>query len=109
MTNHPHSDSIVYGASKAFISRFSTGLRSDRHGTGVRVTVVEPGRVSTEIVGATGYATLDAADVAEAMLSVAELPPHVNVTKIELMPTTQSLAGYQFHTGQRTTPSRSPG
>jgi serine 3-dehydrogenase len=94
---YPHGGSIVYGASKAFVAHFSTGLRSDLHGTGVRVTVVEPGRVDTEILSEVEYRTLDATDVADAMLSVAHLPPHVNVNRIELMPTSQSPAGYRFH------------
>jgi serine 3-dehydrogenase len=80
--NYPHGRSIAYGASKSFISHFSTGLRSDLHGTGVRVTTIEPGR-------------------AEAMYGIAQLPPHVNVNKRELMPISQSLAGYQFLAAER--------
>jgi serine 3-dehydrogenase len=99
--NYPHGHSVVYGGSKAFISHFSMALRSDLHGTGVRVTVVEPGRTTTEIVQASDYVQLAAEDVAEAMYTVAELPARVNVNKIELMPVSQSLAGYQFCTAPR--------
>src|SRR5207248_2375880 len=38
----------VYGATKAFVRQFSLGLRSDLHGTGVRVTSIEPGLAETE-------------------------------------------------------------
>ena len=38
----------VYGATKALVSQFSLGLRSDLHGTGVRVTSIEPGLCETE-------------------------------------------------------------
>jgi serine 3-dehydrogenase len=94
--NYPHAGSVVYGGSKAFLSHFSMALRSDLHGTGVRVTVVEPGRTTTEIVAETDYLQLTADDVAAAMFAIAELPAHVNVNKLELMPVSQSLAGYQI-------------
>ncbi len=38
----------VYGGTKAFVRQFTLGLRSDLHGTGVRVTSIEPGMVETE-------------------------------------------------------------
>jgi serine 3-dehydrogenase len=97
--NYPHAGSVVYGGSKAFLSHFSMGLRSDLHGTGVRVTVVEPGRTTTEIVAETDYLQMTAQDIAEAIFAIAELPPHVNVNKLELMPVSQSLAGYQIDRG----------
>jgi len=34
-------------------------------------------------------------DIAAAMLWVAELPPHLNVNRLELMPVSQSFAGFQ--------------
>jgi serine 3-dehydrogenase len=94
--NYPHARSVVYGGSKAFLSHFSMGLRSDLHGTGVRVTAVEPGRTTTEIVAETDYLQMAADDVAEAMFAIAELPPHINVNKLELMPISQSLGGYRI-------------
>jgi serine 3-dehydrogenase (NADP+) len=97
--NYPHARSVVYGGSKAFLSHFSMALRSDLHGTGVRVTVVEPGRTATEIVAETDYLQMKAEDIAEAMFAIAELPAHVNVNKLEMMPVSQSLAGYQIDRG----------
>jgi serine 3-dehydrogenase (NADP+) len=97
--NYPHARSVVYGGSKAFLSHFSMALRSDLHGTGVRVTVVEPGRTTTDIVAETDYRQMKADDIAEAMFAIAELPSHVNVNKLELMPVSQSLAGYQIDRG----------
>jgi serine 3-dehydrogenase (NADP+) len=94
--NYPHARSVVYGGSKAFLSHFSMGLRSDLHGTGVRVTAVEPGRTTTEIVAETDYLQMAADDVAEAIFAIAELPAHINVNKLELMPVSQSLGGYQI-------------
>ena len=45
---YPYAGGNVYGGTKAFVSQFSLGLRSDLHGTGVRVTSIEPGMVETE-------------------------------------------------------------
>ena len=67
--------------------------------TGVRVAVVEPGRTTTEIVTETDYLQMKAEDIAEAMFAIAELPAHVNVNKLEMMPVSQSLAGYQIDRG----------
>ena len=47
--NYPYTGGNVYGGTKAFVSQFSLGLRSDLHGTGVRVTTLEPGMAETEV------------------------------------------------------------
>ncbi|NLA68705.1 MAG: SDR family NAD(P)-dependent oxidoreductase, partial [Gammaproteobacteria bacterium] len=44
----PYPGGNVYGGTKAFVTQFSLGLRSDLHGTGVRVTSIEPGMAETE-------------------------------------------------------------
>ncbi len=107
---YPYPGGNVYGASKAFVAQFSLDLRSDLHGTNVRVTNVEPGLVGgTEFSlvrfggdaqkAATPYANtqpLTPADVAEAVVWATQLPAHVNINVIEMMPTVQSLAGFQF-------------
>ena len=46
--NYPYAGGNVYSGTKAFVKEFSLGLRSDLHGTGVRVTSIEPGMVETE-------------------------------------------------------------
>jgi serine 3-dehydrogenase len=104
---YPYKGGAVYGGTKAFVRQFSLDLRCDLAGTGVRVTSIEPGMVETEftIVRTGGdkaasdalYAGMDpmtANDIAEAIWWVATLPPHVNVNAIELMPTSQSFAGF---------------
>ena len=45
---YPYRGGAVYGGTKAFVRQFSLDLRSDLHGTGVRVTSIEPGMVETE-------------------------------------------------------------
>jgi serine 3-dehydrogenase (NADP+) len=105
---YPYAGGNVYGATKAFVKQFSLGLRSDLHGLGVRVTSIEPGMAETEfMLVRTGgdKATSDALyrgvnpmtgdDIAAAMLWVAELPPHLNINRLEMMPVSQSFAGFQ--------------
>jgi 3-hydroxy acid dehydrogenase / malonic semialdehyde reductase len=108
---YPYPGGNVYGATKAFVHQFSLNLRSDLHGTGVRVTCVEPG-----LSGGTEFSTvrfdgdeqkaesvyagtepLASEDVAEAVFWAASQPAHVNVNVIELMPTVQSFAPFQIH------------
>jgi serine 3-dehydrogenase len=46
--SYPYPGGSVYGATKPFVRQFSLGLHSDLHGTGVRVTSIEPGLAETE-------------------------------------------------------------
>lgn len=104
---YPYRGGAVYAASKAFVRQFSLDLRCDLAGTGVRVTSIEPGMVETEftIVRNGGdqaasdqlYADMDpmtADDIANTIHWVAALPPHLNINAIELMPVSQSWAGF---------------
>ncbi|MEG3176534.1 SDR family NAD(P)-dependent oxidoreductase [Sphingomonas sp. RB3P16] len=104
---YPYAGGNVYGGTKAFVRQFSLGLRADLHGTGVRVTSIEPGMVETEFtVVRTGgdkaasdtlYAGADPMtgdDIAATLLWVAQLPPHLNINTLELMPVNQSFAGF---------------
>jgi 3-hydroxy acid dehydrogenase / malonic semialdehyde reductase len=105
---YPYPGGNVYGGSKAFVHQFSLNLRSDLHGTGVRVTCVEPGMADTEfsLVRFSGdqakadnvYAGMQpmtADDIAESIHWAATMPQHVNVNTIELMATAQSFAPFQ--------------
>ena len=106
---YPYPGGNVYGASKAFVTQFSLNLRSDLHGTGVRVTAIEPGMIETEFTIVRtggdraasdalyrGMNPMTAQDTAEILFWIATLPPHVNVNAIELMPVSQSFAGFQI-------------
>jgi 3-hydroxy acid dehydrogenase/malonic semialdehyde reductase len=101
--SYPYPGGNVYGAVKAFVKMFSLNLRADLAGTNVRVTNLEPGMVETQfsLVRFKGDKTkadavyantkpLTADDVAEAALWTATLPPHFNVNRLEIMPTTQA-------------------
>lgn len=108
---YPYPGGNVYGATKAFVHQFSLNLRSDVHGTGLRVTCIEPGMCGgTEfsVVRFSGNAQkaqsvydgmepLSAEDVASAIDWAVSLPPHVNINTIELMPVAQSFAPFQVH------------
>jgi len=104
---YPYRGGAVYGASKAFVRQFSLDLRCDLHGTGVRVTSIEPGMAETEFTlvrtggdqaaSDTLYANMNpmtAEDIAETLFWVATLPPHLNINALELMPVSQSFAGF---------------
>ena len=108
--SYPYTGGNVYGGTKAFVTQFSLGLRSDLHGTGVRVTSIEPGLAETEftLVRTGGDRTasdklyegtqpITAQDVAETIWWVANLPPHLNINRLEVMPVSQSFAGFQIH------------
>lgn len=109
---YPYTGGNVYGGTKAFVKQFSLGLRSDLHGTGVRVTSIEPGMAQTEftLVRTGGdQAASDALygdahpmtseDIAEQIFYVATLPAHLNINRLEIMPVTQSFAGFQVARG----------
>ena len=104
---YPYKGGAVYAGTKAFVRQFSLDLRCDLAGTGVRVTSVEPGMAETEftLVRTGGdqaasdalYAGVDpmtADDHAELFWWLANLPPHLNINSIELMPVSQSWAGF---------------
>jgi 3-hydroxy acid dehydrogenase / malonic semialdehyde reductase len=106
--SYPYPGGNVYGGTKAFVHQFSLNLRSDLHGTGVRVTCVEPGMADTEFsltrfsgdrakadAVYAGMQPLTPDDIAESIHWAATLPGHVNVNTIELMATTQSFAPFQ--------------
>jgi 3-hydroxy acid dehydrogenase / malonic semialdehyde reductase len=108
---YPYPGGNVYGASKAFVHQFSLNLRADLHGSGVRVTCIEPGlcggtefsevrfsgdREKAAAVYA-GTTPLTAGDIAESVLWAVGLPPHVNINVIELMPVGQSFAPFAVH------------
>jgi serine 3-dehydrogenase len=105
---YPYRGGALYGGTKAFVSQFSLDLRCDLHGSGVRVTAIEPGMIETEFTLVRtggdqaasdalykGMAPMTAEDMAETLFWVATLPPHMNINTIELMPTSQSFAGFQ--------------
>lgn len=104
---YPYKGGAVYAGSKAFVRQFSLGLRCDLAGTGVRVTSIEPGMVETEFTLVrnggdqaasdalyAGANPMTAEDIADTIHYVATLPAHLNINVLELMPVSQSWAGF---------------
>ncbi len=104
--NWPYEGGNVYGATKAFVKQFSLNLRTDLKGTNIRVTNIEPGFSETEFSDVRfkgdkdkasqvykGTKALDKEDIANAIFSLSQLPSHVNVNRIEIMPTKQTCGG----------------
>jgi 3-hydroxy acid dehydrogenase / malonic semialdehyde reductase len=113
--SYPYAGGNVYGATKAFVEMFSLNLRADLAGKNIRVTNIEPGMCSETEFSLVrfkgdaarardvyqGLSPITAEDIAEAVFWSANLPPHVNVNRLELMPVMQSFAGFSI--------TRSPG
>jgi NADP-dependent 3-hydroxy acid dehydrogenase YdfG len=107
---YPYPSGNAYGGTKAFVAQFSLNLRADLLGKNIRVTNIEPGMAETEfsIVRFKGDATkassvydgveaLSADDIADAVLWCITRPAHVNVNRMEVMPTQQAFAGFAVH------------
>ncbi len=112
--SYPYPGGHIYGATKAAVSQFSLNLLADLNKTHVRVTNIEPGlcggsefslvRFHGDAEAAAriyaGTTPLTSEDVAEAVLWVAQQPSHVNINRIEMMPTCQAAAGLAVHRSQ---------
>lgn len=104
--SYPYPGGNVYGATKAFVRQFSLNLRADVTGTPIRVTNIEPGLVGgTEFSQVRfhgdekqaasryeGVTALTPEDIAEAVSWVVNLPAHVNINTLEVMPVAQSFS-----------------
>ncbi len=106
----PYPGGNAYGASKAFVEQFSNNLRADLHGTGVRVSNLEPGLAESEFSVVRfhgdrkkadavydGTEPLTPRDIAEIVHWIADRPPHVNINRVEVMPVCQSWAPFAIH------------
>lgn len=103
---YPYPGGNVYGGTKAFVTQFSLNLRADLAGKNIRITSVEPG-----LCGGTEFSNVrfkgdDARaeklyenvqyvtpqDIANMVLWLNQQPEHVNINRIEVMPTAQTFA-----------------
>jgi len=107
---YPYQGGAVYAGTKAFVRQFSLDLRCDLAGTGVRVTSIEPGMAETEFTIVrtggdkeasdklyAGVKPMTAEDLADLFWWLANLPPHLNINIVELMPVNQSWAGFSVN------------
>jgi NADP-dependent 3-hydroxy acid dehydrogenase YdfG len=93
----------VYNATKWGVNGFSEALRQEVHKDKIRVTIVEPGIVATELTNhitdaaakeritswAQSITPLESEDIAAAILYAVTQPPRVNVNEILIRPTDQ--------------------
>jgi NADP-dependent 3-hydroxy acid dehydrogenase YdfG len=79
----------LYSSTKWAITGMGESLRQDVHGTGIRVTVVEPGQVDTPFFDSPSEGRLDADDIARAVMFAVGQPPHVDVNEVLIRPKAQ--------------------
>lgn len=108
---YPYPGGNIYGATKAFVKQFSLNLRADLVDKNIRVTNIEPGlaggsdfsivRFKGDIAKANnlyeGANPLMPEDIAESVYWCATLPNHININRIEMMPTTQAPSALHVH------------
>ena len=103
---YPYPGGNVYGGTKAFVTQFSLNLRADLAGKNIRVTSVEPGlcggtefsnvrfkgddKRAEKVYENVQYVTPQ--DIANMVLWLNQQPEHVNINRIEVMPTAQTFA-----------------
>jgi NADP-dependent 3-hydroxy acid dehydrogenase YdfG len=80
----------LYSCTKWAVTAMGEAARQELDGTGVRVTVVEPGMVDTAFFDEPVTDAVHADDVARAVLFAVSQPPHVDVNEILVRPTAQS-------------------
>jgi NADP-dependent 3-hydroxy acid dehydrogenase YdfG len=96
------SGSGVYNLTKHGVGAFSEALRQEVAEHGVRVTLIEPGAVATELAGHNrpeileqinqrfgGIERLHAEDIANAIIYVIGQPDHVSINEVLVRPTKQ--------------------
>ena len=79
----------LYSATKWAVTGMGESARLELNGTGVRVTLIEPGMVDTPFFDNRGSGRLEADDIARAVMFAVSQPPHVDVNEILVRPTAQ--------------------
>ena len=106
----PYPGGNAYGGTKAFVQQFSRNLRADLVGKNIRVSLVEPGMCDTEfslvrfegdaVKASTvyeGMQPLTGKDVADIVYWTTQVPPHINVNQLEVMPVAQAWSPFSVH------------
>lgn len=106
----PYPGGNAYGGTKAFVQQFSRNLRTDLVGKNIRVSVVEPGMCETEFslvrfegdadkasTVYDGMQPLSGKDVADIVYWTTQVPPHINVNQLEVMPVAQAWSPFAVH------------
>ncbi|BBP46517.1 short-chain dehydrogenase [Thiosulfatimonas sediminis] len=106
-TTYPNGN--VYCATKAAVHTLGQAMNIDLTGTGIRVCTLAPGAANTEFSEVRfhgdklkadkvyqGFQPLLAEDIAEMIVYVLNAPAHVNIQKVDMMPTAQRTP-YHLH------------
>jgi NADP-dependent 3-hydroxy acid dehydrogenase YdfG len=79
----------LYSCTKWAVTAMGEAARQELDGTGVRVTLVEPGMVDTPFFDNRPTGALEADDIARAVMYAVSQPKHVDVNEILVRPTAQ--------------------
>ncbi|HEY1832825.1 MAG TPA: SDR family oxidoreductase [Solirubrobacteraceae bacterium] len=79
----------LYSCTKHAVTAMGEAARQDLHGTGIRVTLIEPGMTDTPFFDNRPQQALEDRDIATAVMYALGQPEHVNVNEILIRPTAQ--------------------
>jgi len=79
----------LYSCTKWAITAMGEALRQEVDGSGIRVTLIEPGMVDTPFFDNPPQGGLEAGDIARSVMYAVAQPPHVDVNEILIRPTAQ--------------------
>jgi len=79
----------MYSATKHAVTAMGEAARQDLHGTGIRVTLIEPGMTDTPFFDNRPTDALADDDIARAVIYAVSQPPHVDVNEILIRPVSQ--------------------
>lgn len=103
---YPYPGGNIYGSTKAFVKQFSLNLRAELYDQNIRVSNIEPGLCGGSEFSIVRFGgdksradkvyentqPLMPQDIAEAVFWCVSLPSHMNINRMEIMPTTQAPA-----------------
>lgn len=81
----------LYSSTKWAVTGMGESLRQELDGSGVRVTLIEPGMVDTPFFDNRPQGALEADDIARAVMFAVSQPQHVDVNEILVRPTAQGM------------------
>jgi NADP-dependent 3-hydroxy acid dehydrogenase YdfG len=80
----------LYSCTKWAVTAMGEAVRQELDGSGVRVTLIEPGMVATPFFDTIPReGALEAADIARVVMFSVAQPPHVDVNEVLVRPTAQ--------------------
>ena len=79
----------LYSATKWAVTAMGEAARQELNGTGVRVTLIEPGMVDTPFFDNAVSGALEADDIARAVMFAVSQPAHMDVNEILIRPVAQ--------------------